>query len=365
LRRGYHSFATNVLHSPKLNVGDRSALKTTIDKWSLLALTRFLLALIVAISDLRGFVPLGWLSWVPLLGPFEAMLGFLLISGYSIGSSYGREPNGFLYRRAWRIYPAYLGSIVLTCFALPGPLDIPFAATLLQNTLFTNQITTHTSFVEPSWTLALMVWLYCLTPWLWKLKTEHLRLAMYLSFAAFCGYEVCRSAFDLPYYTGLAYGVNLAFLSFAWLAGFLLAREPSLALRTIRDCSLIFLGYIVLAMAIQTGHRWKHGELHEIWSDLNDFTWRASTLWMLIELFKAIARGETGPAQSGTMRVLGGISYPLYVVHVAVFTIAARFSSSGAVLMLAATLTALIFYYCVDLRPNRQPSAALQEAPHS
>lgn len=324
-------------------------MKTTIDKWSLLALTRFLLAFVVAVGHMGGYVSLGWLSWVPLLGSFEAVLGFLLISGYSIGSSYAREPDGFLYRRAWRIYPIYLGAIALTCFAIPFTPGAPFAATVLQNVLFLNQVTTSSSLVGPSWTLALEVWLYCLTPWLWKLKADHLRLGMYLSLAAYCGYEVCRSAFHLPYYAGLAWGVNLPLLSFTWLAGFLLAREPAFAMRTLRDCSAIFLVHILVALAIQSGHRWKQGELHEIWSDLSDFTWRASTLWMVIELFKAILRNQTGRTKSATMRLLGDISYPLYVVHVGVFTIAAHLAISSAVLMLpAALITSLLFYYCID-----------------
>ena len=148
-------------------------------------------------------------------------------------------------------------------------------------------------------------------------------------------------------------------LSFTWLAGLLLAREPSLASRTIRDCSLIFLGHILVAVAIQSGHRWKHGELHEIWSDLSDFTWRAATLWMVIELFKAIVRGQTGHAKSATMRLLGDASYPLYVVHIAVFTIVAGFGISSAMLMLpAALLTSLLFYYCIDFYGRARERAA-------
>jgi peptidoglycan/LPS O-acetylase OafA/YrhL len=135
-----------------------------IEKWSLLAVTRFALAFIVAIGHLEQQVPLGPLAVVPMFGPFEAVLGFLLISGYSIGNSYAREREGFLRRRALRIYPVYLGAILLTWLATPHAFDITFATTLLQNVLFLNQITTATSYVGPAWSLALEVWLYCLTP---------------------------------------------------------------------------------------------------------------------------------------------------------------------------------------------------------
>ncbi len=324
-------------------------MKITIDRWSALALTRFVLAFIVAVHHLAKVMPVGWLSWVPMLGPFEAMLGFLLISGYSIGSSYAVAPAGFLKRRAWRVYPVYLAAIVLTCFAIPQPRDAAFMSTLLQNVFFTNQITTDTSLIVPAWSLALEVWLYCLTPLLWKVRTEHLRLAMFASFGAYCCYEVCRTALHLPYYAGTSYGANLPLLSFTWLAGFLLAREPVHALRTIRDCTLMFLGHILLTAAVHTLYLWKHAQLPEIWSFLSDLSWKACTLWAVLEIFKWIARGQSGTMKSDTMRLLGDISYPLYVVHIAVFAIAVGIGLRSSTLILGiALLTAFLFYYCVD-----------------
>jgi hypothetical protein len=47
-----------------------------IDKWSLLAGLRFILASIVAINHLDHFTTLGWLACIPKFGPFEAILGF-------------------------------------------------------------------------------------------------------------------------------------------------------------------------------------------------------------------------------------------------------------------------------------------------
>ena len=134
-------------------------MRTAIDKWSLLALARFLLAFVVASAHLTDFVPLGWLAVVPWFGMFEPVLCFLLISGYSIGNSYGKEPQGFLLRRAWRIYPIYIGAIALTLFAIPLPWSSG-AWTIAQNVLFLNQLTTERSFVGPAWSLSLEVWLY-------------------------------------------------------------------------------------------------------------------------------------------------------------------------------------------------------------
>lgn len=66
------------------------------DKWSVLALMRFALASIVAITHLSDFGPLGVWAFIPMFGAFEAIAGFLVISGYSIGASYQKESKGFI-----------------------------------------------------------------------------------------------------------------------------------------------------------------------------------------------------------------------------------------------------------------------------
>jgi peptidoglycan/LPS O-acetylase OafA/YrhL len=277
-------------------------------------------------------------------------LGFLLISGYSIGSSFRRESSGFLRRRAWRIYPVYVGSIALTYLAMPQQITPGFANTIAQNMLFLNQITTNSSFVGPAWTLALEVWLYCLTPWLWRLRTSLLRIMTYASFVAFCGYEMARSALHLKYYSGLGYGLNLPLLSFIWLAGFTLAREPSSARRTIRDCGLIFLAHFLLATAIQIVHRWKHGEIAAFFElDALGYLVRGATLGAVLSLLKWIVAGRAGRQPSNPLRWLGDISYPLYLVHASAFVIAVRIGMEDAKLvLLTAPLTAVLFYYCFD-----------------
>ena len=323
-----------------------------IEKWSLLALARFLLALIVVFAHIEhmNLAPLGWLGFVPSFGAFEAVLGFLLISGYSIGSSYRQQPEGFLKRRAWRIYPVYVGAILLTCLLTPPILDATFGLTLVENLLFLNQVATDTSFVGPAWSLALEFWLYCLTPWLWRAKTTHLRIAIYASFAGFCCYELSRSAFHLPYYAGTAFGINLPLLSWAWLAGLLIAREPALARRTLRDCGLIFLAHLSFAFAIQAIHRWKHAELGAILSeDAILFVERAITLGCVLLLFKWIVEGRSGTTRSNTMRLLGDISYPLYLVHVAILMfVASRGVRIALVQVAAALVVSFLFYLFID-----------------
>src|ERR1700721_1783490 len=97
-----------------------SALAPTVDVdrersgWDVLSLLRFLLAFVVAVGHLDPFAALGPLRAVENLGSFEAILGFLLISGYSIGHSIQKKPVGFTRRRMLRIYPVYLAAVVLT-----------------------------------------------------------------------------------------------------------------------------------------------------------------------------------------------------------------------------------------------------------
>lgn len=321
---------------------------TQFDKWSLLALARFALASFVATSHLLAIVPLGWLAFVPVFGMFEPVLCFLLISGYSIGNSYSKEPNGFLMRRAARIYPVYIVAITLTCFAIPQPWGSG-TLTVAQNLLFLNQITTH-SFVGPAWSLAIEVWLYCLTPFLWRLSPERLRTLMYASFALFCCYELCRSAFGLPYYVTILYGLDLPLLAFLWLGGLLLARAPSRAQQTVRDCGVMLFGSILINWGLTAQHRLRHGELDAfLHSDLLGLAGRTATIFAVWILFKWIAERRTGTTRSPTMRLLGDISYPFYLVHAGVFALIAKWGiRSPEIYLGAALVTSLLVYWCVD-----------------
>ena len=190
------------------------------DRWSALAGLRFILALIVACSHLKGFTHAsGPFEWLGSFGAFEAILGFLLVSGYSVGSSYVKETKGFFRRRFLRIYPIYLFAVAFTAWVSHWCIGKPLPAfsTMLWNLLFLNQVFTDGSFVGPSWTLALEVWLYCLCPLLLRTDPRTLRLFCVVSFACYAAYTWCRSVFHLPYYAGIPFGGNLLFLSFAWI----------------------------------------------------------------------------------------------------------------------------------------------------
>jgi peptidoglycan/LPS O-acetylase OafA/YrhL len=78
-------------------------------RWDLLGLMRYLLASIVAISHLKWYLAGAQPIYrVAEFSGLVAVLGFLLISGYSIAASYEREPQGYFFRRFLRIVPLYV-----------------------------------------------------------------------------------------------------------------------------------------------------------------------------------------------------------------------------------------------------------------
>jgi len=153
----------SILEPITAKVGERS-------NWDVLALLRFLLALIVALThDLGTYCPQ---TGITDLGTFEAILGFLLISGYSIGSSIQKEPHGFLRRRMLRIYPVYLAAMLLTYFVQRDALTGPFIWIIFIDLLFLSQVIVRDSYVGPAWSLGLEVWLYCLAPLFIRLRAR-------------------------------------------------------------------------------------------------------------------------------------------------------------------------------------------------
>jgi peptidoglycan/LPS O-acetylase OafA/YrhL len=289
------------------------------ETWSLLAAARFLLAFIVTTQHLSMYTDPGLLSVVRRFGAFEAVLGFLIISGYSIGHSYRVVPIGFWQRRARRIYPTYLVAICVTALAYRTPLTLANVKELLENVLFLNQITTRESYVMPAWTLSLEVWLYCLTPWLFSRSISTCRTLMFASLAAFLGYEICRAGFHLSYYANVTYGLNLVFLSCAWIGGFQLGRVATFERRRLLDLGLLLIGYILVEVAIRVIGRIRHGEESLILSlDASELAFRASTLAGIWLLFFYISQGRVGAIKSTFLRFLGDISYPLYLIHTAI-----------------------------------------------
>lgn len=318
-----------------------------VNRWSVLALLRFALALIVAVGHLAEYAPLGPLGWIPRLGAFEAILGFLLVSGYSIGASYRKSPSGFYLRRAQRIYPVYIAAMVLTYAATPVDVMPAFIAMLALNALFLNQVVTLTSYVGPAWSLSLEVWLYALTPAIAKLKPTQVQVLVLGSLALFAVNTCGRTLFHWPYFAGQGLGLNLLTLSFPWLLGFLLATARGSERQVLRWIAWAMGFHILLAATIQFGYRLKHDALDAFAGvDLPEFAMRSLTLVLVCACLAYVVRqrSATGTRVSW-MNFLGDSSYPLYLTHVPIAILCVRLGVGNAFTVLGVMLMASAALY--------------------
>ena len=88
-------------------------------KWPILGAIRFFFALVVAGSHLTWYMETqSSVSVIRHFSGLAAVLGVLVISGYSIAASYEKQRIGFYWRRALRIIPLY---VVLLPFSAVGP----------------------------------------------------------------------------------------------------------------------------------------------------------------------------------------------------------------------------------------------------
>lgn len=331
---------------------------TAVDKWSILAGVRFILASIVAINHLGDYTSLGHLSFIPRFGAFEAILGFLLISGYSISASFARQPRGFVWRRILRLYPIYLAAMVasyLACLLLrhqPPPLG-----SWVINALFLNQLVTTDSLVGQAWSLSLEFWLYCLMPLLARLSSSWLRVIIFGSFGCYVVYTILRTLAHMPYYSGVGYGGNLLLLCFIWVAGVRLARLNGEQKAALRDVRTIFGCHIGLAVAIQFGSRLKHAAVTLFLAhDLTTYAMQSLTLVFVYFTFKyLVIQNRAAVHRSWVMRFLGDISYPLYLLHSALFEVLTHFGVRSPVLLYSlALLVSATLYWLLDVYSKRR-----------
>ena len=155
-----------------------------LPNWPLLGLIRFLLAFVVALSHLYICLPRE--SWLVRLGnqlgPFDAVAGFFLISGFSIAASIQRSPGpmAFYRRRLVRLAPVYYAVLLLALSrysvvvhdatgvpgpttATPGALDLAGAALMMSGL-----IGLPFEAIFQTWTLSIEIVYYAVAPMLRK-----------------------------------------------------------------------------------------------------------------------------------------------------------------------------------------------------
>jgi peptidoglycan/LPS O-acetylase OafA/YrhL len=338
-----------------------SVLEPTLDRhrsgWDVLSVLRFFLAFIVALTHLKAYAPLGPLAWIEKLGFFEAILGFLLISGYSIGHSIQKQPEGFLRRRMLRIYPVYLVAMAMTYAVGQQAWTGAFAWHFFANLFFLGQLADRHSYIVPAWSLHLEVWLYCLAPLFLLLRARRIEWLIGSSLACYVLYTCGRTLFHWPYFAGTIGGVNLPTLAFIWLAGFYLATSSPEKARPLKIVGLLFAVHLVLSVGIQLLFRLKHRGLDLFFSaDLAGFLGNALLLLLIFIVFRGVIfyGFHLTLFQRRICRLLGDISYPLYLVHFVTFSFLARYFPQAGLLLLAALLLATVVYFCCDFYSRRR-----------
>ncbi|HSY61345.1 MAG TPA: acyltransferase [Cytophaga sp.] len=329
--------------------------------WDYLSITRFFLAFIVFSGHLSGHIEeSGILKYITLFGSFEAIIGFLLISGFSIGKSILKNQDQYFIRRAQRIYPVYLSSMILHFVLFPVPLTPEFIGVLFINVLFLNQFLIDTSYVGPAWSLALEVWLYSLAPFFLKLSYKILLIIIYVSFFFYCLYTCCRSLFHWPYYAGTMFGINVVLLSFIWIAGFVLAVFKENKTKIMLHIAFIFIAHFGLVFLIQAGFRFKNHELAVfLKKDLINYIFRLACLGIIYYVVLFNHRlPELSIRAKKVFNFLGNISYPLYLIHLSIieFCIQQKFTNWMLLTLICLTAASLI-YLLVDFYSQKRKIA--------
>ncbi len=276
--------------------------------WPILGAIRFCLALIVAGSHLNTFDPGTSLQLAfDGMSGFVAVLGFLIISGFSISASQAKQPEGFYRRRLLRIMPLYVLSIVAAYACVRGfggtvrtasglVYVTPSARELVENLFFLQGFTAlsiKTNAVV--WTLSVEVFFYVLAPLLARLSLASLIAACAVSLALF----LVSLSFHLPNFNLLQHGAAVALLGWAWLAGFIAFR--------LRDRRVAMLGLLVVcAVALES------------YAGILNLHWFLPLAVVGVSIgFADLVKGPRALAAGFTL--LGDASYPLYLFHLPLY----------------------------------------------
>jgi peptidoglycan/LPS O-acetylase OafA/YrhL len=278
----------------------------TPSQWAVLALLRALLAFIVVATHLVWFIPEtpAWLQLVWSLDGKSAVIGFLLVSGYSIHASLSAKEDGFIQRRFLRIYPLYFTCILFTVgleiwqggvvevshhrFETEGVIAAVGNFLLLQMFLVKT-----VAFNGPAWSISVEFFYY--------LCAKRAR-----KYSALAGIVVVLSllSFILPRRDdlGIAYTMltKFAALTYAWpwITGFFLWQGKSL---------WVMLSLAAGSIAVATSPYYISGRYALV------------TYIFSVAIILLSNRIQLSGRLCKVFNLLGDLSYPLYLVHLPIF----------------------------------------------
>jgi len=184
-----------------------------------------------------------------------------------------------------------------------------------------------------------------------------IRWVIFGSFTSYVIYTVLRTLSHVPYYSGVGFGANLVLLSFIWVAGLRLARSKGGDKTALRDIGLIMVGYMAVDVVIQFGHRFKHHAVAEFFQhDSIGFAARSATLFFVFLIFKyLVIPPRLSVRRSWFLRFLGDVSYPLYLLHGAIYAIIAHLGLKiPALFYIIAVLVSALVYWSLDFYSKKR-----------
>jgi len=316
--------------------------------WAVLSGTRFLLSCIVVNAHSGLVVNADNITEYNLyiigrqLGPLAAILGFLVISGFSIAHSFSVQPNRFYSRRIARIWPVLVITtllfIVVTTNDAPiqtpdgsifySPKIISIITTLLlMNAVFAG------SFFGPTWSLGVEVIFYGFTPLLARVSS---RILIYFSIISCIIYYMHEFVSPLASLGGAKFGLGALGLFWAFTNGFILARTDG-----DREAKLA----VALVSGIVLLGRWN---------------WEGGQLSWFTYLCAVLVVGFGGKMEASkkvivVLNYIGDLSFPLYLVHFPVIIILYRIAENRhtSILWGASLIAAVVLLHGVD-RPCRR-----------
>ncbi len=272
--------------------------------WDLLAGLRFFLSWVVLVSHVSHFVPYrDFLIRFDYFGGHAAVLGFLLVSGYSIAHSISKKSKGFYQRRLLRIYPLYLAAIVcsLIPFLVVGhsikEYSMPTIKNLIGNLFFLQGFSEYPlSSNGIVWTLSIEVACYLLAPFFIKIGSKRLLILITASSICYMLFPHLQLSVGDGRTTSI-YGIPFLLIIWAWLLGFVFYLHSD---KKVMQVLLIGLG----CLAILTSYKYYGvGKLAIV-------TYAFSALILINS-----SRLSLPVFTTKIFRYLGELSYPLYLFH--------------------------------------------------
>ena len=291
----------------KLSNND-AVVRPTTSLWATLGCVRLLLAVVVMASHMESLFPNpaglpAVLRLAARMNGHAAVLGFLIISGFSIAHSCSTASQGYFRRRMIRIFPVYAGAIILSLAV--GHVTLPpgghggslAAPSIMQGGL--NLLMLQGIIAQPLtnnnvvWSLSLEWWCYMFAPLLVLCRrclTPILLAAALLSFS----WLFCQGGFG--HFYRVQGGLNLLFLGWAWILGFWAYARRMQAITPI--------AMICIADVVTEFNR----------DNLNGYYHITILLAILAVIFGDQIKLPSGIQKIGLL--MGHASYPLYLLHI-------------------------------------------------